>query len=135
MAAVSHLSFTYVNEMFQGKDPNITALAATLPLVTALFEATRPDPRTSEDCLFLDVIVPEQVLQKAAPTNKSAPNAALAPVLVWIYGGGYTNGDKSKEGRYDPSGLFKASQSMGNEGFVFVAMNYRVSMKQGNMRL
>ena len=38
------------------------------------------DPRESEDCLFLDVFVPEKVMAKA--TQGYAP---LTPVLVWIY--------------------------------------------------
>jgi hypothetical protein len=38
------------------------------------------DPRESEDCLFLDVFVPEKVMTKA--TQGYAP---LTPVLVWIY--------------------------------------------------
>lgn len=41
------------------------------------------DPREDEDCLFLDVFVPEDVLAKAG-------KGYGAPVLVWIYGGGYT---------------------------------------------
>lgn len=41
------------------------------------------DPRESEDCLFLDVFVPEDVLAKAGKGYGAA-------VLVWIYGGGYT---------------------------------------------
>lgn len=37
------------------------------------------DPRTTEDCLVLDVIVPEAVL------NKKKSHGKKAPVLVWIY--------------------------------------------------
>ncbi|MCX7064929.1 MAG: carboxylesterase family protein, partial [Proteobacteria bacterium] len=36
--------------------------------------------RTSEDCLYLNVYAPEST-------------AAPRPVLVWIFGGGYVNGD------------------------------------------
>jgi carboxylesterase type B len=76
-----------------------------------------PDPRTSEDCLFLDVIVPTSIFNATS---------AGAPVLVWIYGGGYTEGDKSGSG--DPAGLVATSQENGAEGVIFVAMNYRLGL-------
>jgi len=38
------------------------------------------DPRTTEDCLFLDVVVPESIYDNAG-------KGYGAPVLVWIYGG------------------------------------------------
>lgn len=41
-----------------------------------------PDPRTTVDCLSLDVIAPESIFNQ----NTSAP------VLVWIFGGEYVNG-------------------------------------------
>ena len=37
--------------------------------------AEQRDPRTTEDCLFLDVIVPESVFKSSN---------ASAPVLVWV---------------------------------------------------
>ncbi|KAJ5606617.1 hypothetical protein N7510_009398 [Penicillium lagena] len=79
------------------------------------------DPRTTEDCLFLDVVVPKHIFDRAQ--NKSyVPNSKLAPVLVWIYGGGYTMGDKSSS---DASGLVHRSTVSG-DGIIFVAMNYRL---------
>ena len=65
----------------------------------------------SEDCLFLDVIVPENVLH----------SRSRAPVLINIHGGGFFIGDKTT--LYDPQGLLAAN----NNGVVFVSMNYRVS--------
>ncbi|RFU25191.1 hypothetical protein B7463_g11146, partial [Scytalidium lignicola] len=76
-----------------------------------------PAPGTSEDCLFLDVFVPEDVFNK--------PHAE-APVLVWIYGGGYTGGSKTASG--SPAGLIAQSQSDGSPGVIFVAMNYRLGL-------
>ncbi|KAF4637403.1 hypothetical protein G7Y89_g693 [Cudoniella acicularis] len=72
-----------------------------------------PDPRTTEDCLFLDVIAPKNIFE----AKKGAP------VLVWIYGGGYTGGDKTSAG--NPASLIARSQVDGGEGVVFVALNYR----------
>lgn len=73
------------------------------------------DPRESEDCLFLDVFVPEDVLSKAG-------QGFGAPVLVWIYGGGYTGGTKNN----NPAGLIAASGNASNGDVIYVAMNYRL---------
>lgn len=78
------------------------------------------DPRTTEDCLFLDVVVPQQIFKRACNTKK---NPSGAPVLVWIYGGGYTAGEKSA---YNAAGLIKASQAQNKDGVIFVSLNYRL---------
>ena len=85
------------------------------------------DPRITEDCLVLDVFVPEKVFSSNTGI-RSGNNTGGAPVMVWIYGGGYTIGDKAGSGVYDPAGLIKASQVGGSEGIIFVAPNYRVSL-------
>lgn len=74
-----------------------------------------PDPRESEDCLFLDVFVPEDVFENAG-------KGFGAPVLVWIYGGGYTGGSKNA----NPAGLLAASGNSTNGDVIYVAMNYRL---------
>lgn len=71
------------------------------------------DPRETEDCLFLDVHVPKAVWDS---------NDGSAPVLVWIYGGGYTAGEKTGDGSYDPAGMFEQA----SQPFIQVAMNYRL---------
>jgi cholinesterase len=47
-------------------------------------------------------------------------------VLVWLYGGGYTSGDKTASG--NPAGLISKSLENANEGVIFVAMNYRLGL-------
>ncbi|KAI9718222.1 MAG: hypothetical protein M1812_004212 [Candelaria pacifica] len=81
------------------------------------------DPRTTEDCLFLDVVVPKQILEQSS--NRSSRGA---PVLVWIYGGGFTNGDKVGTGQNtaNPAGLIKSSQSASATGVIYVSFNYRL---------
>ncbi|KAH8823671.1 carboxylesterase family protein-like protein [Flagelloscypha sp. PMI_526] len=69
------------------------------------------DPRTSEDCLFLDVFSPKQILD----------HNRRAPVLFWIHGGGYSAGSKDAW-TFTPDGLYNVSQS----GFVAVSINYRL---------
>lgn len=65
----------------------------------------------SEDCLYLNVWAP--CLNKTQP-----PSPKLAPVLVWIYGGGFTEGTTSLD-MYDGRYLSRS------EGAVVVSMNYR----------
>ena len=79
-----------------------------------------PDPRETEDCLFLDILVPKTVFDNRH--NKKG----LAPVMVWVYGGGFTFSYKGNDG--DPSTIVKASQqSEDKDGVIYVAFNYRVS--------
>ena len=101
--------------------------AAVAALSNSSGAAPALDPRTSEDCLFLDVVVPKQIFDQAG--NKSC---SAAPVMVWIYGGGYTGGSKSGSG--NPAGLIKASQVSGSPGVIYVSMNYRVSHQYGSTR-
>ncbi|KAF1973500.1 acetylcholinesterase precursor [Bimuria novae-zelandiae CBS 107.79] len=78
--------------------------------------ARKPGPLETEDCLFLDVFVPEQVLERANSSGYGAP------VLVWIYGGGYTGGSKYN----NPAGLLAESGTLGSAEVIYVAMNYRL---------
>lgn len=74
-------------------------------------EMWNPNTPLSEDCLYLNVWSPH--------ANKTQPQPApLAPVLVWIYGGGFTAGTSSLD-IYDGRFLCKS------EGVVVVSMNYR----------
>lgn len=95
------------------------------------------DPRTNEDCLFLDIIVPRKVFEKAG-SKKGAPvlgesicnlnysssefNYANVDAKVWIYGGGFTGGDKAGINTGNPAGLIQRS----NDGIIYVALNYRL---------
>ncbi|WP_321477544.1 carboxylesterase family protein [uncultured Paludibaculum sp.] len=60
----------------------------------------------AEDCLYVNVWVPER-----APSKKM-------PVMVWIYGGGFVNGGSSPA-VYDGSQFAK-------QGIAFVSFNYRL---------
>ncbi|TVY83713.1 Carboxylesterase patB [Lachnellula suecica] len=68
----------------------------------------------NEDCLFLDVVVPENVY---------AQNKAV-PVIVWIHGGGYTLGSKYAAG--NPTGLLDQSLDAASGGQIWVGINYRL---------
>ena len=62
----------------------------------------------SEDCLYLNVWTP------------SKTGREKLPVLVYIFGGGFQNGDGS-EPRYD-------GESMARQGIVAVSLNYRTNI-------
>lgn len=77
------------------------------------------DPRTSEDCLFLDLIVPTSVYHN----RNHGPGA---PVLVWIHSGGYVMGYKDQFG--NGLGLVTRSRQYGRDGIIYVAINYRLGL-------
>ncbi|KAJ5156847.1 hypothetical protein N7492_009650 [Penicillium capsulatum] len=79
------------------------------------------DPRTTEDCLFLDVIVPQKIFDRSRREHWPKKQS-LAPVLVWIFGGGFAQGDKTT---FDPAGLVERSTVVG-DGVVYVTLNYRL---------
>lgn len=99
-----------------------------------------PSATTSEDCLFLDVIVPESIFDPCKKGRKHRPQSVDckkgnpceergskgAAVMVEIYGGGYTGGDKLSVG--NPAGLISRSMDNGDEGVIYVAMNYRLGL-------
>lgn len=67
----------WVPEYLQsGTVPNATA--AAVPSTNGSSTPPR-DPSQNEDCLFLDVMVPQGIFEKAG-------QGYGAPVLVWIYG-------------------------------------------------
>ena len=73
--------------------------------------------RQSEDCLFLDIYVPESAFQ----SDKKLP------VVVWIYGGAFVMGSKNdfdltKIPLYDGKGLINNA----NGNLIFVTGNYRL---------
>lgn len=91
----------------------------------ALFPITTipsADPTETEECLFLDVLVPEPVFRTRQYPGKKAP------VLVWIYGGGYSGGYKNQ---YGPAALLEQSYNGPTDGVIFVALSSRVSTFQG----
>lgn len=111
----------FIPAYLTGQPFNVSAAEAAL--TNGSGPAPAPDPRTTEDCLFLDVYSPKKVFDQRR-------NSHGAPVLVWIYGGGYTTGEKNGRGLYNPAGLIRASQVSGGDGIVYVALNYRVSTQQ-----
>ncbi|KAF2444208.1 carboxylesterase family protein-like protein [Karstenula rhodostoma CBS 690.94] len=95
--------------------------SANTPIYTpsganSISNVTGPGPLETEDCLFLDVFVPEKILARANSSGYGAP------VLVWIYGGGYVGGSKYN----NPAGLLAESGKIGDAEVVYVSINYRL---------
>ena len=73
-------------------------------------------PPLSEDCLFLDVMVPRNIFENSKSSKSS--------VLVWIHGGAYVLGSKEYFG--NPAGLVERSQIGSADGVIYVSLNYRL---------
>ena len=71
------------------------------------------DSGPSEDCLTLNVWAPY-----AAKPDRKSP--AALPVMVWIYGGGFSTGGTS-ENRQD-------GEFLAHRGVIVVSMNYRLGI-------
>ena len=68
-----------------------------------------------EDCLFLNVLVPEGI----HPGDN-------VPVLHWVFGSAYAFG--SKDSFVDAMGIFDGMKTHPEEKFIFVANNYRYTL-------
>lgn len=125
--AWSPIGGQFVNAFAQGNASSFDYAAAVAQLQAAAAQAPpyMPSPQETEDCLFLDVIVPKSIFDNRNNRYKRHDKAG-APVLLWIYGGGYTFGSKQQGGFYNPSGLINASLANGGQGVVYVAINYRL---------
>ncbi|ELR09469.1 hypothetical protein VC83_00616 [Pseudogymnoascus destructans] len=88
----------------------------------SLDDIPKPAAGTTEDCLFLDVYAPKSIYDAPKVENKQSG----APVLVWIYGGGYTAGSKTGSG--NPATLLDSARDGDEKGIIFVALNYRLGM-------
>lgn len=82
-----------------------------------------PGGAEDEDCLFLDIYVPNKVLPPKS--------ASKVPVVVYIFGGAYIFGGKetviTSEGKqwslYDGQGTINTAEN----GIIWVVANYRLS--------
>jgi hypothetical protein len=70
------IGFDFATAYAKGAPFNFTAAVAALQSANFSFA---PDPRTTEDCLFLDVFVPKHIFDN----RTSARKGKGAAVLVW----------------------------------------------------
>lgn len=108
---------------------NITTLDGVAAQVQAAEDALTiasvpaRDSSETEDCLFLDVMAPVEAFH----------GRKKLPVLVWIYGGGFTTGSKTNSG--NPASLIAKAKEDAGEGVVFVAINYRLGLFVGTPKI
>ncbi|KAF4857011.1 Carboxylesterase patB [Colletotrichum siamense] len=106
----SLIASQFSKAFLNGQTFDYNAAMAAIPKSDAIVSA---DSRTTEDCLFLDVITPQAGFAKKEDR---------LPVLIYVYGGGYSSGDKTGDGDFNPAELLRISDS----GFVYVSINYRL---------
>lgn len=99
---------------------------AYAPWQSAALVTAPPGEAESEDCLFLDVVVPEQVWTERCNASR--------PVVVWIHGGGFQIGAKWGTPMTNPLGLLDRSFDNNAEGAVWIGLQYRVSQASHHTR-
>jgi carboxylesterase type B len=62
---------------------NYTAAVVALSAASANTTSYQPSPQETEDCLFLDVVVPKKIFDNANNLRKRQAGTGGAPVLVW----------------------------------------------------
>jgi cholinesterase len=75
-----------------------------------------PARGSSEDCLFLDILVPESVFGK---------QEKKVPIIVFLHGGGYVQGSKTAFG--PGIGLLEAAAQNGQD-LIYMSINYRLGL-------
>jgi len=81
LPAWSPIGNAFTAAYLAGRAFNFSAAIAALQASNA--SAPAPDPRTSEDCLFLDVIVPKPVFDAAQRYQRRGGKKQGAAVIVW----------------------------------------------------
>ena len=111
----------FINAFLTGGASALNSSQASNETTLAASQLDPPDPRESEDCLFLDVVVPRAIFDRRMRGDGGGDGA---PVLVWIHGGGFVYGSKNRDG--SPAGLIARSQDESSRGVIYVALNYRL---------
>ncbi|KAI8239339.1 Carboxylesterase [Colletotrichum sp. SAR 10_96] len=114
-------AIAFVTNVTQGLAFNSSAFREQQSANASTTPVRQLDPRTNEDCLVLDVVVPKSAFEQHRSTNISGSGV---PVLVWFHGGGYTTGSKDRFG--GSAGLLAQATAFEPDGLVFVAINYRL---------
>ncbi|SMQ53749.1 unnamed protein product [Zymoseptoria tritici ST99CH_3D1] len=122
------LTYEYAEAYSQGNASLLSYEAGkTLATVTPdvplnLLKASFP-PGMTEDCLFLDVVVPQKIFEG----NVSDYSNGGADVVIYIHGGAYSLGDKAVVGAtLKPDSFLLRAYEKQSPGFIWVSVNYRL---------
>uniref|UniRef100_A0A0C9RFP3 Carboxylic ester hydrolase n=1 Tax=Fopius arisanus TaxID=64838 RepID=A0A0C9RFP3_9HYME len=83
-------------------------------------EMWNPNTNVSEDCLYLNIWVPQKfrLRHKEAPGGAGVEKKGM-PLLVWIYGGGYMSGTATLD-------VYDANFMAASSNVIIASMQYRV---------
>ncbi|GLH10274.1 Acetylcholinesterase [Gryllus bimaculatus] len=79
-------------------------------------EMWNPNTNVTEDCLYLNLWVPERLRLRHQGEQRERPRV---PMLVWIYGGGYMSGTSTLD-------VYDADIMAASTDVIVASMNYRV---------
>lgn len=82
-------------------------------------EMWNPNTNISEDCLYLNVWVPQKLRLRHKGTEPPGTEKSKVPILVWIYGGGYMSGTATLD-------IYDADIMAATSDVIVASMQYRV---------
>ncbi|XP_015603325.1 acetylcholinesterase [Cephus cinctus] len=82
-------------------------------------EMWNPNTNVSEDCLYLNVWVPQKTRLRHKGTEPFGMDKSKVPILVWIYGGGYMSGTATLD-------VYDADIMVATSNVIVASMQYRV---------
>lgn len=129
--ALASRNTTLFEEVLDGVIVNATSTSALISS-GGNNGTSQASPGVTEDCLFLDLILPFSAWETRNDTQAKA-----APVIIWLYGSGYVAGDKRNTGNPLATGGFtgglvtRSTHSANGseiEPSIIVSPNYRLGL-------
>nr|BAI63723.1 ace-orthologous acetylcholinesterase [Nephotettix cincticeps]BAI63724.1 ace-orthologous acetylcholinesterase [Nephotettix cincticeps]BAI63725.1 ace-orthologous acetylcholinesterase [Nephotettix cincticeps]BAI63726.1 ace-orthologous acetylcholinesterase [Nephotettix cincticeps]BAI63731.1 ace-orthologous acetylcholinesterase [Nephotettix cincticeps] len=82
-------------------------------------EMWNPNTNISEDCLYLNIWVPQRLRIRHKSSSEENTYRQKVPVLIWIYGGGYMSGTATLD-------IYDADMVAATSDVIVASMQYRV---------
>lgn len=101
---------------YNAPGPNVSALAYGPPCIQ---NSCTTEPKCSEDCLYLNIWTP-YLPSRGTVVGQQAQKKKGKAVMVWIHGGGFSNGEGSDT-------TFDGGNLASRGDVVLITINYRVS--------
>ncbi|KAG8710873.1 hypothetical protein FRC09_020890 [Ceratobasidium sp. 395] len=103
---------------------NVTVVNATQDGNSCIQSPLWTNNAKSEDCLTLNIWRPTKTITSTNVAGKRTHVVKKLPVMVWIYGGAFYQGDIKQ---YPGTALVQRSIKIGKP-IIYVAMNYRIGL-------